>query len=111
MKPKTRKRKGQPDPAILGDIVKQVVQVADPEKIVLFGLAARGTMGPDSDLDLLVIKRGNFNRHRITTTIYRNLSGAIGVDAVVVTPEEVERLSRHALSGDLSRPARGKGCL
>src|ERR1700722_4862377 len=91
MTPNTRKKQGQPDPAILADIVKRVVEAADPEKIVLFGSAARGTMGPDSDLDLLVIKGGKFNRHRITTAIYRNLSGAIGVDAVVVTPEEVER--------------------
>src|SRR3984957_9183193 len=91
MTPNTRKKQGQPDPAILADIVKRVVEAADPEKIVLFGSAARGTMGPDSDLDLLVIKRGKFNRDRVTTAIYRNLSGAIGVDAVVVTPEEVER--------------------
>lgn len=91
MNTKTRKRTGKPDPAILADVVKRVVEAAHPEKIVLFGSAARGTMGPDSDLDLLVIKIGKFNRHRVTTAIYRNLSGAIGVDAVVVTPEEVER--------------------
>jgi predicted nucleotidyltransferase len=91
MKSKTRRKKGKPDPAILADIVKRVVEAAVPEKIVLFGSAARGTMGPDSDLDLLVIKGGKFNRHRVTTAIYRNLSGAIGVDAVVVTPEEVKR--------------------
>ena len=90
MKAKTRKQ-GKPDPAILADIVKRVVEAAKPEKIVLFGSAARGTMGPDSDLDLLVIKGGKFNRHRVTTAIYRHLSGEIGVDAVVVTPEEVER--------------------
>src|SRR5258708_39347825 len=90
MKTKTRKRKGKPDPAILADIVKQVVEAADPEKIVLFGSAARGTMGPDSDLDLLVIKGGKFNRNRVTTAIYRNMSGEIAVDAIVVTPEEVE---------------------
>src|SRR5277367_784841 len=87
MKPKIRKRKGKPDPAILADIIKRVVEAAHPEKIVLFGSAARGTMGPDSDLDLLVIKGGKFNRHRVTTAIYRNLSGAIGVDAMVVTPD------------------------
>jgi uncharacterized protein len=58
MKTKARKRKGQPDPAILADVVKRVVDAAAPEKIVLFGSAARGTMGPDSDLDLLVIKGG-----------------------------------------------------
>jgi len=56
MKTKARKRKGQPDPAILADIIKRVVEAAKPEKIVLFGSAALGTMGPDSDLDLLVIK-------------------------------------------------------
>jgi uncharacterized protein len=39
----------------------------------------------------LVIKGGKFNRWRVTTAIYRNLSGEIAVDVVVVTPEEVER--------------------
>jgi uncharacterized protein len=91
MKTKISKKKGKPDPLILADVVKRVVEAAAPEKIILFGSAARGAMGPDSDLDLLVIKGGKFNRHRVTTAIYRNLSGAIGVDAVVVTPEEVER--------------------
>jgi uncharacterized protein len=91
MKAKSRTTQGKPDPAILADIVERVVQAASPEKIVLFGSAARGTMGPDSDLDLLVIKGGKFNRHRVTTAIYRNLSGEIAVDAIVVTPEEVER--------------------
>jgi predicted nucleotidyltransferase len=84
-------KRGRPDSAILADVVDRVVQAARPVKIILFGSAARGTMGADSDLDLLVIKGGKFNRHRITTAIYRNLSGAIGVDVVVVTPEEVER--------------------
>lgn len=91
MKTKTRKRSGNPDPALLADIVERIVEVAHPDRIVLFGSAARGTMGPESDLDLLVIKSGKFNRNRLTTAIYRSLSGAIGVDAVVVTPEEVDR--------------------
>jgi uncharacterized protein len=91
MRMKKIKKVGQPDPTILADIVKRVVEAAAPEKIVLFGSAARGTMGPDSDLDLLVIKGGKYNHHRVTTAIYRNLSGEIGVDAVVVTPEDVER--------------------
>ncbi len=84
-------RAGKPDPAILADLVKRIVRAARPERIVLFGSAARGEMGPDSDLDLLVVKGGRFNRHRVTTQIYRSLSGDIGVDALVVTPEEVER--------------------
>ncbi len=90
-KTRTRHEKGHPDAAILAATIQQVVAAAQPEKIVLFGSAARGTMGPDSDLDLLIIKAGPFNRHRVTTAIYRNLSGDVAVDAIVVTPEEVER--------------------
>src|SRR5713101_3036301 len=55
MKTKTKMRKkktqGKPDPAIVADIVERIVRAASPEKIVLFGSAARGEMGPDSDLD------------------------------------------------------------
>jgi predicted nucleotidyltransferase len=87
------KRLGKKLPkAVLRDIVERVVTAAQPEKIVLFGSAARGTMGPHSDVDLLVIKRGRFSRTRVENAIYRELRGASApVDAIVVTPEEVER--------------------
>jgi len=91
-KTRTRKKKGQPDPAILADIVERIVRAAAPEKIVLFGSAAREEMGPDSDYDLLVVKGGKYNRDRVTVAIYRALRGKRApVDVVVVTPEEVER--------------------
>ena len=38
-----------PDPAILAEVVRRIVEVAHPDRIVLFGSAARGQMGPDSD--------------------------------------------------------------
>ena len=44
--------------ATLNDIVKRIVDVADPEKIILFGSAARGDSGRNSDVDLLIIKDG-----------------------------------------------------
>ena len=94
MKAKTRRKLGNPDPAILADIINRVVEAAAPEKVVLFGSAARGTMGADSDLDLLVIKGGKFDRDRVTRDIYRHLTGTAAVDVVVVTPEDVERY-RH----------------
>jgi predicted nucleotidyltransferase len=56
---KTRKHRGKPDPAILADIVRRIVRAAKPEKIVLFGSAARGEMRPDSDYDVLDIKGGS----------------------------------------------------
>ena len=65
-------------------------RAARQDRSIRIGCA--GEMGPDSDVDLLVIKGGKFDRWRITTAIYRHLSGADApVDVVVVTPEEVER--------------------
>jgi predicted nucleotidyltransferase len=79
-------------PRVLKDIVARVVAAARPDRIILFGSAARGTMGPHSDVDLLVIKGGKYNRRALTGAIYRQLYGAeSAVDVIVVTPDEVER--------------------
>jgi len=76
---------------VLDEIVQRIVEVASPERIVLFGSAARGEMGPDSDVDLLVVKSGA-HRRRLAQTIYMNLFGVgRAVDVVVVTPEDIER--------------------
>lgn len=77
---------------MLQEIVRRIVRVAKPEKIILFGSAARGKMGPNSDVDLLVIKKGKYHRGRLTEKIYMNMFGVgQAVDVVVVTPEDVER--------------------
>ncbi len=78
--------------AVLADIVRRIVEVANPERIILFGSAARGTMTRDSDIDLLVVTRGPAHRGHLTEEIYMNLIGVgQAVDVVVVTPEDVER--------------------
>ena len=80
------------DQETLNAIIQRVVEVAKPDKIILFGSAARDQMGANSDVDLLVIKSGNFHRGRLTEEIYMNLFGVgQAVDIVVVTPEDVER--------------------
>lgn len=77
---------------ILDEIIRRIVEVAKPDKIIMFGSAARGQMGPNSDVDLLVIKSGDFHRGRVTEEIYMNLFGVgEAVDVIVVTPEDVER--------------------
>ncbi|MCD6169636.1 MAG: nucleotidyltransferase domain-containing protein [Candidatus Latescibacteria bacterium] len=76
---------------ILDEIIRRIVEVAQPEKIILFGSAARGEMGPNSDVDLLVVKSG-VHRRRLAQAIYMNLFGVgQAVDVVVVTPEDIER--------------------
>lgn len=87
-----RTKKGRVKRQILAEVIRRVVEAAKPDKIILFGSAARGEMRPHSDLDLLVIKGGKFNHGKLTTAIYRHLAGAgAAVDVVVATPEEVER--------------------
>lgn len=77
---------------VLADIVRRIVEVAHPERIILFGSAARGAMTSHSDIDLLVVTRGPAHRGHLTEAIYMNLIGVgHAVDVVVVTPEDVER--------------------
>jgi len=76
----------------LKEIIRRVVEVAQPERIILFGSAARGAMGPNSDVDLLVVKCGEFDQITLTGDIYVSLHGVgQAVDVVLVTPEQVER--------------------
>jgi predicted nucleotidyltransferase len=61
----------------LDQIIQRIVEVARPEKIILFGSAAWGEMGPHSDVDLLIIKGGDIHRGHLTEEIYMHLSGAV----------------------------------
>ena len=93
-----RKRPAYLDQETLNEIIRCIVATAQPEKIILFGSAARGDMGPHSDVDLLIVKEGA-NALDTTLQIYRNLYGVdAAVDAVVVSPRDVERYKEsHAL--------------
>jgi len=57
----------------LNEILRRIVDSAKPEKIIPFGSSARGERGPGSDLDLLVIKSGNYNPRTVAADIYRKL--------------------------------------
>ncbi len=81
--------------AVLKDIVERIVEVAAPERIIMFGSATRGAMGSDSDVDLLVIKQGPLHRRRLARAIYRRMIGVgQAVDVIVATPEDIERYGR-----------------
>ena len=74
------------------NITTQIVQKYGPEKIILFGSAARGDMGLDSDADFLVIKGqtpyyGADRIRELSRLIERN----IPVDFLVYKPDEFEK--------------------
>ena len=83
---------------VLDEVIERIVEIARPEKIILFGSAARGEMGPHSDIDLLVVK-DCVHRRDLAGRVYQGLVGVgIAVDVVVVTPEDIERYAdSHAL--------------
>lgn len=95
------------DQAVLAEVIRRIVEVADPEKIILFGSAARGDMSRHSDLDLLIIKEGG-DALDLMGRIYMRLHGVgTAVDALVVAPEDLERYKNsHAL---VFRPALQEG--
>ncbi|MGQ0814416.1 MAG: nucleotidyltransferase domain-containing protein [Gemmatimonadota bacterium] len=92
--------RGQLDTGVLAEIVRRVVDVARPDRIILFGSAARGEMGPDSDVDLLVIKSGVEHRRKLSQEIHMNLFGVGAAVDVVVAARADLALARRA--GDVT---------
>ena len=76
--------------AIVRNLVKRIVRAVDPRRIILFGSAANGQMGPHSDIDVLVVMPDGVHRRQTAQHIYRSLIGfGIAKDIVVVTESDV----------------------
>jgi uncharacterized protein len=79
-------------PEVLDEAVRRIVRIAKPERVILFGSAARGEMGPNSDVDLLVVKSGTYSAREVALQIRRGLRDLRqALDIVVATPEQLER--------------------
>ena len=73
-------------------ITQQLVTQYQPEKIILFGSAARGDMRKDSDLDFFIVKQSEKRPAYRTQEVYRILRDVdyeYPVDIVVYTPDEM----------------------
>ena len=76
--------------ATLAEIIRRILAVGEPQKIVLFGSRARGDARPDSDYDLLLVEPSVLPRHKRAARYRRALTGLAGAkDILVWTPEEV----------------------
>lgn len=79
-----------PDQKLLHELVRRIVEAVHPLRIILFGSAAREEMGPDSDLDALVVMPDGSHRGKTTQEIYRHLWGlGFAKDIVVVTESDL----------------------
>ncbi len=73
------------------EMVRIIVERFRPETVVLFGSRARGTAGPSSDVDLLVVAHVDGSKRRFAADIDEALAPLrVPKDIVVATPDEVE---------------------
>ena len=88
------------DDDVIADVVERVVNAFHPKRIVVFGSAARGEAGPDSDLDLFVEMESALRPLARAVAVRRALRDVdVPMDVFVYTPEEVE--ARRGDVGDL----------
>lgn len=92
----------------IAEMVRRIVEEFHPDKIILFGSHARGTAGPDSDVDLLVVMPVEGSKRKQAIAIDVALSDrAVPLDLIVVTPGEFERCKD--VIGSVIRPAAKEG--
>ena len=78
--------------AQLGRLVECIVECVHPRRIVLFGSAARGEVGPESDLDLLIVMPDGTHRRHTAQRLYQTIRGVtMPFDLVVATVSDLER--------------------
>lgn len=93
---------------MLDQIVAQIVDVSQPEKIILFGSYARGDANEDSDFDLLIIEREVTARRKESVRIRRALRPLrVPVDILVYSRDEVKRYGN--IMGTVLYPALREG--
>lgn len=77
----------------LKEIIKRIVDGADPDKIILFGSRAKRKNKEHSDYDICVLKKDVTNRRKLAQKIYHELFGVgASVDVIVETPERFNGL-------------------
>ena len=82
----------QVDSDTIDELLHRIVQAVHPLKVLLFGSASRGQMGPDSDIDVLVVVPNGTHCINTTQYLYKQLLGfGLPVDILVTTAEILER--------------------
>ncbi len=79
-----------PDPQLVQELVDRIVDAVHPLRIILFGSAARGTMGPDSDLDVLVVMPDGTHRRRTAQLLHERVRTPLAFDILVATPRDLD---------------------
>jgi len=96
------------DDETLRRIVSEIVRLAHPDRVILFGSAASGTMTADSDLDLLVVEPQVSDTRRESIRLRAALAGLpFPLDVIVMSRQRFEE-TRDVVGG-IAYPAHKYG--
>lgn len=73
------------------EITDKIVREYEPEKIILFGSYAWGNPGPDSDVDLFVVKETENTRKTAEEIDGSIFPRPFPIDLIVYTPDQLEK--------------------
>lgn len=79
----------------LGRWLPMLIAHERPDKIILFGSYGAGVVDEWSDLDLVLVKETSASFLDRTRQVLDLLQPRVGLDVLVYTPQEFERLSRE----------------
>jgi uncharacterized protein len=72
------------------ELITQIVEQFQPERIILFGSYAYGDPRPESDVDLLVIMDTPLRETQQALQIRQYINPLFGVDIIVTSPSRLE---------------------
>jgi len=103
-------RRPSADDPVVAEIVRRLVELYRPERIYLFGSSARGTAGPDSDYDFMVVVPDDTPREvRETKAVFRALFDIDApIDVLVWTRHEFDQRLHLRVSFPSTVASQGK---
>jgi uncharacterized protein len=90
-------------------LTNTIIEIEQPDQIVLFGSYAYGEPNEDSDIDILVVKDFHIPRHRRGQTLLKALSYVrFPLDIVFYTPAEIAKWQNASLAFITTVMSKGK---
>lgn len=89
---------------LIDEIVRRICGVLNPQRVIMFGSAAAGTMHRDSDIDLLVLLEQTTQARRESVKLLEALRGlGYPFDVLVMEAERFEE--SKSVAGGIAYPA------
>jgi len=96
------------DETLIQEIIRRILSVTNPDRIILFGSAATGGMTRDSDIDILVLENDPKDTRAESVRLLEALRGlGYPFDVIVISTEWFEQ-SKNVIGG-IAYPANKTG--